>query len=300
MCKYLFKVITIIPVVGEVSSVADGKPVRDCALVSALATGYHDVKRGHSFTSSLPSTKCNITGEISTTLSVLLNVLWHGKRKCQVDVNNALTWYNNLCVSLIVLSVRGYSYSYTPALTNQEKHGKYWKSSLGCECMCFRPLPPAGCERSSAAKSCGVCLWVGTFPLTERHIGYWLQPLPNLKWVIFEINVGQTGSRRAPPKSVCLCFPRLRLCRWSPRGLRQHLSADELAPLNNSLLEITWLRFRSLEAFPNCFHDTHVSIQYQIHVSVLLTLGKYNTGPLTSFLSSLSTTSHGLQLMPFF
>lgn len=188
--------------------------------------------------------------------------------------------------------------------TSTDQSRKTWKILKIISGVWMHVFPPtssaAGCERSSAAKSCGVCLWVGTFPPTERHIGYWLQPLPNLKWVIFEINVGQTGSRRAPPKSVCLCFPRLRLCRWSPRGLRQHLSADELAPLNNSLLEITWLRFRSLEAFPNCFHDTHVSIQYQIHVSVLLTLGKYNTGPLTSFLSSLSTTSHGLQLMPFF
>lgn len=166
MCKYLFKVITIIPVEGEVSSVADGKPVRDCTLVSALATGYHDVKQGHSFTSSLPSTKCNITGEISTTLSVLLNVLWHGKRKCQVDVNNALTWYNNLCVSLIVLSVRGYSYSYTPALTNQEKHGKYWKSSLGCECMCFRPLPPQQVVNEAVRRSHVVCA-------SESGLSHW-------------------------------------------------------------------------------------------------------------------------------
>lgn len=54
-------------------------------------------------------------GEISTILHVLLHVLLHGKRKCQVDIKNTLIWYNNLsnmilnqvCVSLIVLFCEG-------------------------------------------------------------------------------------------------------------------------------------------------------------------------------------------------
>lgn len=45
----------------------------------------------------------------------------------------------------------------------------------------------------------------------------WLTTLPNPESVISEINVGQTGSRRAL-ESICLCFSTLCHCRWSPRG----------------------------------------------------------------------------------
>lgn len=111
--------------------------------------------------------------------------------------------------------------------------------------MCFLLLPMQQVLNKAVQRSHVVCLWVGTFPLTERHISYWLQPLPNFKWVIFEINVGQTGSRRAP-KSVCLCFPRLRLCRWSPGGAATPVcwwsSTFKQQPAWNNLIVIpfTW------------------------------------------------------------
>lgn len=81
-------------------------------------------------------------------------------------------------------------------------------------CICFL-FYVAGSKQCSG----GVMLFASELGLSHWHrdtsvIG--CSYYRNLKWVISEINMGWTGSRRAL-QSGCLCFPRLWFCRRSPR-----------------------------------------------------------------------------------
>lgn len=122
----------------------------------------------------------------------------------------------------------------TSALTNKENMENNEKSSLGCESMCFLRRPVQQVERNTVEESCGFS--------SEWGLSHWQRNTSVIDCSYYQTSNGlflkSTWDKQAPEgpwRAAAFVFQGCGSADGAP-GCSQHLSADGLAPLNNSLL----------------------------------------------------------------